>query len=270
MTQDILDAGRFNYHFNCFWYENEMIESYVNSIRTRRIDRLVLNKPPDDEEFGRRVAQALASNAHIMEITISLGLSRHGAVQGVIQWLTTSTAGETPTATLATFTNLATMKVEAYGHDMSVDDWDLIFRLLLTSTSLQELRLFLKSQDDRVMSALIQYLIAASRASLRTFGLDTTDSLSEADFASLCDGVAGSQLRKLILSGNLVNKGRVESGAESLAQAILESPLEDVVIQSSSLLCSALMHTQPVRNLDFTISDIDIDDEYTSININRK
>jgi hypothetical protein len=99
MNQDILYA----HGLNRFWSEHsrndEKMESFVNSIRTGRIDVLVLDERPVEEEFGRRVAQAFTSNARITRMLL-LHQVGNGGVQGVIQWLTTSTAGEPPTATL--------------------------------------------------------------------------------------------------------------------------------------------------------------------------
>jgi hypothetical protein len=251
---------------------DEMIESFLNSIRTRRNVTLWLDEPPEDEEFGRRVAQALTSNAHITEIRLVPDPVRNAAVRDVIQWLSTPTAGEAPTATLARFTKIKKITVYGFDFDRSLEDWDLIFRLLLTSTSLQELIItsFRDVQGDHIMSALAQYLGAATRASLRNFGLYTIGSLSEAAFLSLCDGVAGSQLRKLTLGDEFLSYFNSETAAETLARAIAESSLDEVNITSScSLICSAILHTLPVRNLDFAISDIGIDGSHTRMKVNR-
>jgi hypothetical protein len=51
---------------------DEMIESFLNSIRTTRIYLLELHESPVDEEFGHRVAQALASNAQSRKIDLTL------------------------------------------------------------------------------------------------------------------------------------------------------------------------------------------------------
>jgi hypothetical protein len=262
-------------NFNSFWNEHSdndaTIEYFVNSNKTRRINRLVLNKRPDDEDFGRRVARALASNAHITEIWLTAASSGDVAVRDVIQWVTSSRAGETPTATLACFTNLEKIIVDQFHRDWSLEDWDLIFPLLLTSTLLKELKIvsFREGQDVRVMSALAQYLGAATRASLRKFDFFTNDSLTEAAFVSLCDGVAGSQLCKLMLGEEVVNKANVEKASESLARAIAESSLEEITIMSS-LVHSALLHTLPVQNLDFAISNICTVGSHTRMKINRE
>jgi hypothetical protein len=124
----------------------------------------------------------------------------------------------------------------------------------------------MKWQDDRVISALAQYLGAATRASLRGFSLRFFERgrLSEAGFLSLCDGIADSPLRDLALWTEVVDKAYLCSAAESLAQAISRSSLEEVTILSTSLLRSALSHTQPVQNLDFAISEIKHGAYYTS------
>lgn len=118
------------------------------------------------------------------------------------------------------------------------------------------------------MSALAQnqYLCAATRASLRTFQFLSNDGLTEAAFVSLCDSVAGSQLRKLVVG--LKNDSFVEKAAESIARAIAESSLEEVWIFSSPDW-SAISHTLPVQNLDFAISQIR-DGGATLMTVNRK
>jgi hypothetical protein len=255
-----------------------MIESFLNSIRTRRNVTLWLDEPPEDEELGRRVAQALTSNVHITGIGFAPD-DDGDKPASVIQWVTTSAAGETVTATLARFTNLEKIIVAVFSHDWSLEDWDLIFRLLLTSTSLQRLELNLRDHDGRVMSALSQYLGAATRSSLRTFEFDfgtfsplvPTTGLSGADFVSLCDGVTRSQLRTLLLGANIsINTDLEMAAAESLARAIAESSLEEVTLLRRSLLFRwNLFHTQPVRNLDFAIN-IGTVDRDTRMIINRK
>jgi hypothetical protein len=150
-----------------------------------------------------------------------------------------------------------------------LEDWDLIIPLLQSNTSLQNLHLIVRLQDNRVVSALAQYLGAASHVSLSKFTLYTYESLSEAAFVSLCDGIARSQLRKLTLRNRVANVAYVETAAESLARAIAESPLEKVSIYSSPLLCSAISFAQPVRNLDFAINMGTVG-RYTRMVINRK
>jgi hypothetical protein len=238
--------------FNKVWNASVRIEPFVNYITTQRFNELVLDERPVDEEFRRRVAQALTSSAHITEIWLSPDPFFGAAdvtVRDVIQWLTTSTPGQTPTATLACFTNLTTMNVNGIYDDRSLEDWELVFPLLLTSTSLQELHLRIQLKGDRVMRALAQYLRAATRVSLREFSLSTTCSLSEADFASLCDGFAGSQLRKLHLDGKVAEKAylETETAAESLARAISITSLEEVKLGNKMWL--ALFHNLVTANI---------------------
>jgi hypothetical protein len=236
--------------FNSFWNSNNSgIESFIDSVRTGFIDLLWLNEGPVDEEFGRRVALALASNTGITHFWLSPSSLMDVAVRDVIQWLTTCTIDQTPTATLAPFTNLTTVYLNGDYDDRSFDDWDLILRLLLTSTTLRELFLLIGLKGDRVMSALAQYVRAASRVSLRDFSLDTTCSLSEAEFVSVCDGVAGSQLRKLTLRGKVSDETylETETAAESLARALSIPSLEEVKIGNP--LWSALFHNLARTNI---------------------
>lgn len=129
MYRNVVGTSRLNSFWNGHSRNDEMIESLVNSIRTRQIDLLCLDEPPVDEEFGRRVAQALTSNAHIKKISLAPPCfrSRDVALRDVIQWLTvsTSTAGETPAATLARLTSLEKVVVEGLEYD--VEDWNLTF-----------------------------------------------------------------------------------------------------------------------------------------------
>jgi hypothetical protein len=125
----------------------------------------------------------------------------------------------------------------------------------------------MKLRDDRVVIALAQYLGAATRATLRDLELSQT-CLSEAAFVSLFDSVSGSQLRRLILKGEVVDVTYLETAAESLARAIAESPLEEVTMTSGSFLRSALLRTQPVRNLDFSFRNIANENYSTRMKIN--
>lgn len=118
------------------------------------------------------------------------------------------------------------------------------------------------------MSALAQYLGTATRISLRTFDLYTLDDdLSETAFVSLCDGVAGSQLRKFYWCA--LDETFLETATESLARMIAESSLEEVAISNRSLCRSAFSHTLPVRNFDISFSHIDMDG-CPGIKVNRK
>jgi hypothetical protein len=234
---------------NSFWNDqsrnDEMIESFVNDIRTSSIEGLFLCHPPPDEEFGRRVAQALTSNNHIKFFWIRKPHSRV-VWRDLLQWVTLSTAGETPTASLASWTNLDQLCVDLADHDMSVEDWDLMFRLLLTSTSIQQLIFIAKCQ------------------------FHGDDGLSEAAFVSLCDGLASSQLRYFRLAGKPAHEAYLGTAAESLARAIAESPLEEVTICGFSLVWSALSHTAPVRNFDFALSSDVFGDDDGRMKVNRK
>jgi hypothetical protein len=270
MYRNYVDSSALNSFWRDHSRDDEMIESLVDSLRTREINCLSLNDPPVDEEFGRRVAQALTSNADIKKISFVPSLRSRGVtLRAVLQWLTvsTSTAGEMPEATLAH--SLSLNKVVVEGPDYGVEDWNLTFRLLLTSTSLQELELFTRSNwhGDRVMmSALSQYLGAATRVSLRTLEL-YTDGLSETAFASLRDGVAGSELRRFDWYDH--NEEFLETDIESLARMIAESSLEEVAMPR--FLChAAFLHTLPVQNLDISFSNIKMDGWCPGMKVNRK
>jgi hypothetical protein len=244
------------YNINRVWNKNQRnhLDEIVAFIETGVIDRLCLGVPPVDEKLGRRVSHAFASNPHITEIHFT-PFHRHGPYPGrdatmrdVITWF--SIGGET----LVHMTNL--QKIVLYGYDhasfMSDQDWDLIYPLLLTSTSLQELRVtpYRFGNGDRVMRALIRYLGAAS---IRNLDFSTGSSVSKAAFTSFCDVVAKSSLQKLTLEEKLVRTENVETAAESLARAISESSLEKVTIRSAYLR-SALLRTTPVRDFDLAFS----------------
>jgi hypothetical protein len=147
-------------------------------------------------------------------------------------------------------------------------DWESTFQFFLSSTSLQELKISVTMTmasgpllDDRFVDALAQYLIAATR--VRKFALCTDCNLSQATFLSLCDVIAGSKVHELTLelrpNGDGVAHFETETVAEYLSQAIVKSSLEEVRIPSSSFFRTALLHTQPVQNLDFAFSVIDDD-----------
>jgi hypothetical protein len=164
----------------------------------------------------------------------------------VIQWLTTG--GKT----LVGIKNLEKIVLRGFDHDMSAEDWDEMVQLLLTSTSLQELQVkrFRNGNGDRAMGTLTQYLIAASTsASLRKFEFVTSDSVSDAAFESLCNGVTKSTLQKLTLGNNVVNETYLVTAAESLALAISTSSLEQVTI--GSRMCSALLLLRTEHVLNF-------------------
>jgi hypothetical protein len=237
---------------------NDRIDDIVNFIESsHNIQGIWLNQAPASDELGRRVSHAIVSNPHTHKIVFDPYPSV--AMRDFFPWITGRGAG------LSHMTSLE--KIAIFGADrMSVRDWDFIFSLLLTRTSLRELVIsFNGGCDDAVMSALTRYLGASF---LIAFKFVTNYSLSEAAFAFLCDGVAESTLQTLTLGYNVVARERnLETAAESLARAIAVSSLEEVTIMSA-LLRSSLSHTLPVRNLDFCVSEID--GVYISLKINRK
>jgi hypothetical protein len=147
-----------------------------------------------------------------------------------------------------------------------------LFVQLVTNTSLREVRVtshYRRCYDD-VMSALARFLAGSSREDsslviidMRFFNLH----VSQAAFASLCDGIAESAVLNVTPGGADVEEANLETTAESLARAISESSLEEVTILGTSLPL-ALRRTTCVRDLDFAFSHIGNDTR--RIRINRK
>lgn len=133
-----------------------------------------------------------------------------------------------------------------------MQDWDLICPLLLTSTSLQVLRISLNDDwHDAFLTACARYLSSAT--TLQSLGvLNMNKSLSEAVFTSFYNGVADSSLRKLTLSFRVATAANVEAVVKRLALAFAESSFEEVVVGSE--ICLVLSHTTPVKDLDFAFS----------------
>jgi hypothetical protein len=247
-------------------FPNHDVEEIAHFIRSsENFVCFVLVDPPENEEFGRHISDAIVQNDHIRELTIHHGSC---AIRDVVAWIGSRN-------TLVNMTSLESVLVVADAeHDMSVLDCSALFPLLLTSTSLQSFEIRLEGRDgcsDDAMSALSSYLGAAS---LREFEFRTRR-LSEAAFTTLCDGVVLSTVRQFTLWQDVLQKFNPETAAESLAWMIVESSLEKVLIEGglsdtrSARLISALKLTAPVRNMDFAFIHI-FGYEAVHLRINRK
>lgn len=146
--------------------------------------------------------------------------------------------------TLVHMTNLQSILISDIGA-MSAQDCDLLFSLLLTSTSLQRLAVILKrdTREDAFITAFCHYLSVTPF--LTNLTLHDTRNLSEAAWLPLCDVVTETSLRKLSLWGGVARDANLETVAECLAWAIVESSLDMVAMESQ--LFSALTRTIPVR-----------------------
>jgi hypothetical protein len=226
--------------------------------------------PPVNEELGRHVSDAIVYNSHISRIFFD---NERAAIRDLVAWIASHD-------TLVNMTSLVYVKV-CLSHVMSeLDcDCDALFPLLLTSTSLHSFEISVVAHGtngciDNVMSALSWYLGAAS---LREFTFHS-GRVSDAVFTSLWDGVASSTVRKFTLCQELLQKFNPQTAAESLARMIVASSLEEVRIHrpfgvaTSSIwiarFISALKLTAPVRNLDFSFTQIG--NYPTHLRINQK
>jgi hypothetical protein len=233
---------------------NHSIEEVAQYIRSSEdFERINLNFPPVNEEVGRHISDAIVQNAHIKTLDF---IDRSGAIRDLVTWIESHN-------TLVNMTNLECVEVMVW-NDMSVLDCSALFPLLLTSTSLRKfyIRCFRDNEcrcSEDVISALSSYLSAAS---LREFH-SVTLRLSEAAFTSLCNGVALSTVKHVTLEERALQNFDLETAAESLAQMIVESSLEEVTIGGwlpewieIERLISALQLTAPVRNMDFAFTHV--------------
>jgi hypothetical protein len=130
---------------------------------------------------------------------------------------------------------------------ISLQNWNALFTLLNTSTSLHKLEiLFGMDCVDAFMTAFSRYLLGS--ASLLHLNVTVTDSslLPEATFISLCDIVSQSSLRKFSMNCDFAMQVNLEAVAERLARAIAESLLDEVEVENRMRL--ALSSTPPARN----------------------
>jgi hypothetical protein len=235
-----LSASRINRFLNA----HNRIDEIVEYIESSEIGELRLNEPPLDEERGRRASQAFASNPHITEI--SFRPSYNVAIRDLLTWF--SIGGET----LIHMTSLGKVIIQMDAVT-SAQDYDALFALLLTSTSLQELVVFCCRYDHASVPV--------------NLNLRRHCSLSRAAFTSLFDGVAESTLQKLTLVQGVVQFLYFDTDIESLARMIAQSSLEEVTLVYPPIW-SALLRTEHVKNLDFVLSRIGND--ATRLRINRE
>jgi hypothetical protein len=168
--------------------------------------------------------------------------------------------------TLEHMTSLQKVFICEPSNGISVQDWDLIFPLLLTSSSLQELSVIFNPNDcrDAIMSGFSRYLLETT--SLVTLALNGNATLSQPAITSLFNGVGESSLRKLYLGYSISDEANREAFAERLALAIAESSLEQFKVRSHISL--VLPSTTPLRSLDFAFSHFR--DNVEHFKINRK
>jgi hypothetical protein len=239
---------------------NHNVEEIAQFIRSSEdFDEFDLNCPPVNEELGRHISDAIVQNSHIRTLSFRV---LHGStvIRDIVAWIGSRN-------TLFNMMSLESVVVIPH-HDMSVLDCSALFPLLLTSTSLHsfEIYFFNKGCTDDVMSALLSYLGTASLREFKFF----TYRLSVAAFTDLCNGVALSTVREFTLS---LTDHSPEFNPEPLARIIVESSLEEVTIDPgvttwSESFISALKLTAPVRNMDFTFTQIG--DYNVHLRISRK
>jgi hypothetical protein len=204
--------------------------------------------PPLDEEFGRRISQAIVSNHRIVGIVIAQNV----LMRDMIPWIASR-------GTLQHMASLRTIGVLSSPND-TVQDLELFFRLLVTSTSLQMLVIrFENGCHDAFMRALSPFLLG---------GFSLTSLLlchpPAAVLFSLCEFVAESSLRNLILMGRVARETNRDMVAERLALMIAaSSSLEEVNVKVEEI---DLLRTTPVRNLDFAFSQVGNDANHLKIN----
>jgi hypothetical protein len=224
---------------------NDRFEAIAQYIESSDVKGILLDEAPADEEFGHSVSQAVLSNPHFT--TIVFWPDDYVAMRDLIPWV--SCHG----TTLVHLRSL--VKVDITGAErFSMHDWNFLLTLLRTSESLQELEIFLfgrNKREDAVMSAIARYLGGSSLTKFKYINTYLRRvSMTGAAFASLCDGIAESSLRELTLPFDVAH---VETAAEFLSRAIVQSSLEHVDVTSQML--SALIRTAPVRDLNFAFSE---------------
>lgn len=162
-------------------------------------------------------------------------------MRGLIAWL----AGR---RTHVRLTSLERINIDA-GLVASEYDWDLLFELMLTNPSLQELDVSFKHGcDDAFLISFHRYLPWFTSLTILT--LSRYDCLPEGTLLSVCNVVAESSLRKFNLRCCIGKKVNLETVAECLARAIAESSLEEVAVDGK--MASALSRTRQAKNLDFS------------------
>jgi hypothetical protein len=150
------------------------------------------------------------------------------AIRDLMPWITSR-------ETLLHMTSLRRVVIRKANGSKWAQEWDLLFPLLLTSTSLQQFQVYFWRHDfdDAVMSALARYLGATS---LVPFYLATNSSSLEAAFTYLCDGVAQSSSRTLCLLCLVAIEANLATAAEFLARAIIESSLDEATAYDTHIV----------------------------------
>jgi hypothetical protein len=233
---------------------NNRVSEIVEFISSSHgFDSVMLSGAPAGE-LGRRTSQAIFSNPHIKKL-----ISDDMAMRGLICWI------DEGSGTLEHMKGLTSIIIHTReSSDTLVQDWDALSGLLLTSSSLQTLRIvFMERISNAFMTPLARYLGSSSLVTFRMSGIGAT--LSQAAFVFLCDGIAKSSLRKLSLECNVVGGANIEIAAKYLARAIAESSLEEVVLWSAQLRL-ALFHAAHHQNLSVVLSQ----HGDGSVRVNRK
>jgi hypothetical protein len=132
------------------------VDQIVDFIQTSDTIKLVfLDEAPISDEHGRRVSQAITSNPHIEMMVFEYRFQGEGMLD-LLSWI-----GET----LAHITGLKTI-LTVVGLGAFVQDWDLLFSLLRTSTSISALAVVFtfpgKGNCDDFMTAFFCHLPGAT------------------------------------------------------------------------------------------------------------
>lgn len=243
-------------HINRLENVNERVDEIVSFLKSNDTLKLFrLDEGPCREELGRGVSHAIVSNPHIK--TISFSPHAYAQTRDLIRWISAR-------GTLRRMSSLE--MIDMHGADgMSVQDWDLMFQLLSTCTSLKELHVYFTYKcEDAVIHSTARYL---GDSSLTKFSLLGCISMSEASFHLLCNGVAESSLRMLTLGSDVIGVAHLETASECLACAIVKSSfLEEV---HCSIPQWALECTTPVKSMEFCFLKIDGSSHWTRFRINR-
>jgi hypothetical protein len=174
--------------------------------------------------------------------------------------------------TLVGVMSLESVSVET--NQMSGSDGSMLFPLLLTSASLREFEFVDNGCEDEAIYDVSWYVVSAS---LRMYKYGGTKKLSKEAFMIQCVGVAHSTVRRFDLCLAQLEKVDLETMVEWLAWMIWVSSLEEVRMESHlgwyggriRGIVSALRLTAPVRNMDFTLTQI-VDCNQHILRINRK
>jgi hypothetical protein len=243
-----LRASRLNRVDNVQGRVDEIVLFIESDTRYLTLQYLSLDEAPIEESIGHQFSQAIVSNTHFIVMHMSSGVA--------LPWISSR-------GTLVHMTNLSSTRI-SIDSDTSIQDWNALLSLLLTSASLRELRVSFKDGcDDALMAAFAQYVRAGS---IRFLRICVPSLLSETAFASFCESVAQSSLQTLALVDN--KESALETFSECLGRAIAKSSLEEVGLDIK--VRSALSSTTPVKDLDLVFSPTLHVYEYPTFKINRK